>query len=311
VQAARRAPEYERDEPGADRGRADNDAERGREGDGRQSQHEAQQRHEPRLPLPFGNLDCERMLERPQRIGIAAGDEVDPGEHLAGVANERGEEAVQALRHAAEQQREQPHEWKDDHGEHRPDSEHDVLRHEDERAKEDGEPAPLQRFVVVYTQPALVHLSRYRTRVRRVVLLLLAVLVLGGCGGGGDGGRLTKQEYAAEADEICAKFKEETAALESPSDLSGLANAADKTLEILDKALGELRKLNPPVSEQAKADEWIAAVEQLKGDLAEIRDKAKGNDLQAVQAVVPRASQHNSRANQLATELGMTVCNKD
>jgi hypothetical protein len=147
--------------------------------------------------------------------------------------------------------------------------------------------------------------------VRRAALLLLAVLVLGGCGGRSDGGRLTKQEYAMKADEICSKYKEETAALERPSDLSGLADAADKTLGILSKALADLKKLKPPVNEQAQADEWIATVEQLEGDLREIRDKANANDLQAVQAVVPRATQHNSRANQLATALGMTVCNKD
>ena len=59
------------------------------------------------------------------------------------------------------------------------------------------------------------------------------------------------------------------------------------------------------------ADQWLAQVENLKGDLKEIRDKAKSKDMQGVQAVVPQATQHNKKANQLATQLGMTVCSKD
>ncbi len=34
-------------------------------------------------------------------------------------------------------------------------------------------------------------------------------------------------------------------------------------------------------------------------------------DLPGVQAVVPKATEHNSKANALATQLGMSVCNKD
>jgi hypothetical protein len=48
----------------------------------------------------------------------------------------------------------------------------------------------------------------------------------------------------------------------------------------------------------------------LKADLQEIRDKAKAGDLQAVQAVVPKGTEHNSKSNALAGQLGMSVCNK-
>jgi hypothetical protein len=33
--------------------------------------------------------------------------------------------------------------------------------------------------------------------------------------------------------------------------------------------------------------------------------------MQGVRAVVPKATEHNAKANALASQLGMSVCNKD
>jgi hypothetical protein len=146
---------------------------------------------------------------------------------------------------------------------------------------------------------------------RRAPLIgLVLVFVLPGCGGG-SGKPLTKEEYASQADAICGKYNEQTKAITSPKTLSDLAEVADKTLPILDHAISDLTKLKPPASEKALSDQWLAQVRNLKEDLQQIRDKAKTGDLGAVRAVVPRATADNSQSNQLATQLGMSVCNKD
>jgi len=138
----------------------------------------------------------------------------------------------------------------------------------------------------------------------------LALVLVAGCGGTG-GKRLTKEEYASKADAICAKYNGEVKKLDNPQNLSELARVADETLPILDNAITDLKKLNPPAAEQAKADQWLSQVEKLADDLTEIRDRAKDKNMQAVQAVVPKAEEHNRRSNALATELGMSVCNSD
>ncbi|HEY8792122.1 MAG TPA: hypothetical protein VIL96_04505 [Gaiellaceae bacterium] len=146
---------------------------------------------------------------------------------------------------------------------------------------------------------------------RRAPLIALAlVFVLPGCGGGSSKA-LTKEEYAAKADAICGKYNQQTKALASPKTLSDLATVADQTLPILDHALKDFGKLQPPAAEKALADQWVAQVTNLKEDLQRIRDKAKTGDVKAVQQVVPRAQDDNSRSNQLATKLGMSVCNKN
>ena len=140
---------------------------------------------------------------------------------------------------------------------------------------------------------------------------MLAVALVAGCGGGGGGKRLTRDEYATKADAICGNYTQQTKALANPKSLSDLAAVADKTIPILDHAISDLRKLKPPANEQSTVDQWLAQVENLKGDLKEIRDKAKTNDIQGVQAVVPQATRHNQQSNRLATQLGMKVCNKN
>jgi hypothetical protein len=146
---------------------------------------------------------------------------------------------------------------------------------------------------------------------RQAALIALALgFVLPGCGGGSSK-TLTKEEYASKADAICGKYNAQTKSLANPKTLSDLAKVSDQTLSILDRASGDLGKLQPPASEKGLSDQWLAQVKSLKNDLQEIRDKAKSGDIQAVRSVVPRAQGHNSRSNQLATQLGMSVCNKD
>jgi hypothetical protein len=145
----------------------------------------------------------------------------------------------------------------------------------------------------------------------RAALIALALAVLlPGCGGA-SGKPLTKEEYASKADAVCGKYNEQIKSFANPKNLSDLAKVADKTLPILDQAIADLTKLQPPASEKALADQWLTQVRGLKSDLQEIRDKAKTGDLQAVQAVVPKATDHNSKSNALAGQLGMSVCNKD
>ena len=146
---------------------------------------------------------------------------------------------------------------------------------------------------------------------RRAALIALALVVLlPGCGGA-SGKPLTKEDYASKADAICGKYNQQVKLLANPKNLSDLAKVADKTLPILDHAISDIRKLEPPASEKALSDQWLTQVRGLKDNLQEIRDKAKAGDMQGVRAVVPKATDHNSKSNALAGQLGMSVCNKD
>jgi hypothetical protein len=148
--------------------------------------------------------------------------------------------------------------------------------------------------------------------VRRASPPLLAIVLAAGCGGGGSHGqRLTHDQYAAKADAICGKYKQKTDALSRPATLSDLADVSDQVLPLLHDARGELHALRPPQNEEATANAWLDEFDVIIDDVQKIRDAAKKNDTAAVQAAAGPALQHDQHANDLATQLGMTVCNKD
>ena len=144
---------------------------------------------------------------------------------------------------------------------------------------------------------------------RGACALTLALLLLPACGGGG-GETLTRQEYAQKADAICAKGKTKTSALPTPANLQDLARVADQTLDALGDARNDLERLKPPPQERALAAQWLAAIKRLEDNVARIRDHAKANDRQAVYNEATKAQKGNARANELASRLGLTVCNK-
>ena len=146
---------------------------------------------------------------------------------------------------------------------------------------------------------------------RQSLLALAFVVLLSACGSGKSGAPLTKEEYASKADAICGKYNQQITSFANPKNLSELAAIADKTLPVLDHAINDISKLEPPVSEKALSDQWLTQVRNLKDDLQEIRDSAKAGEMAGVQAVVPKATDHNAKSNALASQLGMSVCNKD
>jgi len=145
---------------------------------------------------------------------------------------------------------------------------------------------------------------------RWAALIAFALVLLPGCGGG-SGAPLTKEEYASKADAICGSTNTKIQSFGSPQNYADLAKVADKALPLIDQAIKDISKLKAPASEKAISDQWLTQWRNLRSDLQQIRDAAKTGNAQSVKALVPKATEHNSQGNALATQLGMSVCNKD
>ena len=122
---------------------------------------------------------------------------------------------------------------------------------------------------------------------------------------------MSRDEYARRADVICGRYYRLIATFGTPSGRSELARVADRTLHALDTAVGDLRGLRPPTSEQRLARRWLASLSTLRGDVVKLRARARANDLAGIRRLVGPAQQHNRTSNRLAAQLGMTVCSKD
>jgi hypothetical protein len=135
-------------------------------------------------------------------------------------------------------------------------------------------------------------------------------VVAAGCGGGGGGGRLSKADYATQADAICSKYNRKIQALGAPKSLADIGGFADKALKVTRQGNAELSSLKPPKNEDQTAKEWIAQNELVAKAVADLRDAAKQNDKAAIQAALKRGQRANKSANGLARDLGLRVCAK-
>ena len=145
----------------------------------------------------------------------------------------------------------------------------------------------------------------------RRAFLLAACLVLAACAGGGSK-RLSREDYAKQADAVCTRFNRQQPALPSLQNVTTaqVARLADRTLPLLDKTIADLRRLAPPKDEQDLADRWLAALRRLRVDALRIRDRARANNLGGVAALVGPSQRDERAAEQLAAQLGTRVCSK-
>jgi len=145
----------------------------------------------------------------------------------------------------------------------------------------------------------------------RRAFLLAGCVVLAGCGSGGSK-RLSKAEYAKRADAVCARFNRQQPSLPSLQNVTvrQVERLANQTLPLLDRTITDLRRLAPPKDEQMLADRWLGALRRLRVDAAEIRDRARANDLAGVAALVGPSQRDERTAEQLAARLGTAVCSK-
>ena len=138
--------------------------------------------------------------------------------------------------------------------------------------------------------------------------VLLAVLVAG-CGGGGSS-RLSRTDYAKQADAICLKYNAKLNAIAQPKSQAELAAFVDKAVPLVSDASDRLAELKPPQDEESIANAWNRANSDIVRALERLRDAAKANDRPKLQTALTDGNKANSRANTLAKTLGMNACSR-
>jgi hypothetical protein len=139
---------------------------------------------------------------------------------------------------------------------------------------------------------------------------LLLALLLAGCGGGDSGGRLSRADYAKEADAICAEYNGKLNALPRPKNETELVAFVDKAVPLVSDASDRLSELSPPQDEQKIATAWNKANADIVQALERLRDAAKARDRPKMQASLADGNKANQHANDLARTLGMKDCAK-
>ena len=133
------------------------------------------------------------------------------------------------------------------------------------------------------------------------------VLLAAGCGGGSSA-RLSKTEFQSQANAICAKYQKQLNQLQTPTNLDEIPDLVEQALEILNKEIDEISALNPPQELQSQFDAMIAASNDTKAAADDLSAAAKSNDQAAVQKALDEGNQASTKADEIASDLGLTDC---
>lgn len=140
---------------------------------------------------------------------------------------------------------------------------------------------------------------------------VVVVVLVAGCGGGsGEAARLSRPDYAKQADKICSTYNAKLNALPAPKSQAELSAFVSKAVPLISDASDRLAELKPPQDEQRIADSWNRANSDIVRALERLRDAAKAKDNAKMQAALADGNKANSRANTLAKTLGMNACSK-
>jgi hypothetical protein len=137
-------------------------------------------------------------------------------------------------------------------------------------------------------------------------------LALAACGG--DDGP-SKEEFAREADRICADFEKASDGLGSPNSVAEIGPFAEKASGEIDKVIQRLDELETPSGDEGeKAQQFIDAVKadaqgKIKPALAEMKTAAEKKDEQGVVAAAEKIQKiDTSKSDDLARQAGARGC---
>ena len=152
---------------------------------------------------------------------------------------------------------------------------------------------------------------------RRAVLAVVGTLAVAGCGGDEGGDAPTREEFAAEAEKICADLEKQSDKLsetqpENNADIVKFTQDARKTAEGAVTRIGELEV--PEGEDGDKAQEWQDAVEREANDelipaLEELEKAAEDEDNQGILGAAQKLQGlESTESDRLAKEIGAEGC---
>jgi hypothetical protein len=145
-------------------------------------------------------------------------------------------------------------------------------------------------------------------------MLIAVVLLAAGCGdskkAAGTTSALSHADYVRQADAACQRAEAALASLPQPAAVAQLPSYAQQAADIVAAEREQLQALRAPDGDRTKADQLGAAMDAVVEVAQGLIVVAGGGDTKEIEAYIAQHRAADTRAKQLAAELGMTVCAK-
>ena len=137
-----------------------------------------------------------------------------------------------------------------------------------------------------------------RTRAAGCALLLAAA----GCNGGGG------NDFAEQANAVCADYDERISAVEAPADLDALAASAEEIAALIEEGTAALRELEPPADLADGLGEWLDLNDEAAANARQISAAAEAGERERIVELAAFAEENEAAADALAEDLGLDEC---
>jgi hypothetical protein len=138
-----------------------------------------------------------------------------------------------------------------------------------------------------------------------------AVLLIAGCGGGGGDNRLSDADFRHKASKLCLAYSQKVSSLTDPGGYEALARYAADAHKALVVALDGLKELHPSDALQADYSAWLQSGDRALQRVDELEQAATAKNQRRIQQLSALANAEDTRADELATRLGIGECAND
>jgi hypothetical protein len=139
---------------------------------------------------------------------------------------------------------------------------------------------------------------------RAALVPLAAAAALAGCAGGG----VSREDYAAEANEICDRHQDRIGGLRRPGVLELFQDYFDDVLPIAKAQRDEVAALEPPDDARDAHHVLVAKWDEIVGILQDGRQSARAGSDIGIVITLRRAAAAERAADAAASELGADAC---
>jgi hypothetical protein len=154
--------------------------------------------------------------------------------------------------------------------------------------------------------------------------VVTAVVALVGCGGNGGGSTataLSKADYIAKADAICAQKRQQRSRLVtvvqnaiasgvSASDAHRVRDISNRAADYVDQLARELEALPKPTGDEQILDDLLSTVRAEAADLRHFADALDSHDASQIRSFGEAADSDGARAVNMAFGYGFAVCGR-
>jgi hypothetical protein len=148
---------------------------------------------------------------------------------------------------------------------------------------------------------------------RRLALFAFVLAIAAaGCGGGDGGGALSREEFVAQLDQICADFNEKEDEVGELETLEQIAEQGAVVRREFGAAIERIRNLGEPPEEiRADVNRFLEVSDELHRLIGELVEAAEQNDLEPLRELAEEGAALQEESNEIANRLGAESCAQD